>query len=66
MPAKLILRDQTYEAEDGLTVKEALVKLGLEPQLYIAVRDGKLVTDDQKILPDDKLKLIAVISGGNL
>jgi hypothetical protein len=28
------------------------------------VRDGKLVTDDQKLLPDDKIKLIAIVSGG--
>ena len=64
MSAQIAYRGKTYEVEDGLIVKEALIKIGLEPQLYLAVRDGKLVTDDQKLLPDDKIKLIAIVSGG--
>jgi sulfur carrier protein ThiS len=64
VPARITYRDRIYEVEDGLTVKEALIKIGLEPQLYLAVRDGKLVTDDQKLLPDDRIKLIAIVSGG--
>lgn len=64
MPARLTFRDQTYEVEDGISVKEALIQIGLEPQLYLAVRDGKLVTEDQKLKPDDKIKLVAIVSGG--
>ena len=66
MLAKITYRDKTYEVEPGLTIKEALIKIGLEPQLYLAVRNGKLVTDDQPVLPDDKIKLVAIVSGGNL
>ncbi len=66
MLAKITYRDKTYEVEPGLTVKETLIKIGLEPQLYLAVRDGKLVTDDQRLKPDDKIKLVAIVSGGNL
>jgi sulfur carrier protein ThiS len=64
--AKITYRDKVYEVEPGLTVKETLIKIGLEPQLYLAVRDGKLVTEDQKILPDDKIKLVAIVSGGSM
>lgn len=64
MPAKLTLRDKTYEVESGLTIREALIKIGLEPQLYIAVRTGKLVTEDQMLLEDDKIKLVMIVSGG--
>lgn len=64
MPAKITYRDQTYEVEEGISVKEALIKIGLEPQLYLAVRDGRLVTEDQTLKPDDKIKLVAIVSGG--
>ncbi len=66
MTAKITYREQTYEVEAGLTVKEALIQIGLEPQLYLAARAGQLVTDDQKLQPDDQIKLVAIISGGNL
>jgi sulfur carrier protein ThiS len=64
VPARITYRGQTYELEPGLSVKEALIKIGLEPQLYLAVRDGKLVTEDQKLKPDDRIKLVAIVSGG--
>jgi sulfur carrier protein ThiS len=64
VPVTITYRDQTYEVEDGLTVKEALIKIGLEPQLYLAVRSGQLVTEDQTLKPNDKIKLVAIVSGG--
>lgn len=64
VPARITYRDRTYEVTEGLSVKEALIQIGLEPQLYLAVRDGKLVTEDQKLKPDDKIKLVAIVSGG--
>jgi len=64
VPVTISYRDQTYEVEDGLTVKDALIKIGLEPQLYLAVRSGQLVTEDQYLKPNDKIKLVAIVSGG--
>lgn len=64
MKATITYRDQTYQVEAGLTVREALMAIGLEPQLYLAVRDGKLVTEDQPVLENDKIKLVAIVSGG--
>ncbi len=64
MTATLTLRDKTYEVDSGFTIREALIKIGLEPQLYIAVRGGKLVTEDQSLLEDDKIKLVMIVSGG--
>jgi sulfur carrier protein len=66
VPATLTYRNQTYEVPDGLTVKEALIQIGLEPQLYLAVRKGELVTEDKKLKPGDKIKLVAIVSGGSL
>ncbi len=64
MTATLTLRDKTYEVESDLTIREALIKIGLEPQLYIAVRSGKLVTDDQTLREDDKIRLVMIVTGG--
>lgn len=64
MSAVLILRDQVFEVKAGMTIRSALVKVGIEPNSVLATRDGELVTDDELLIEDDKIKLIAVISGG--
>ncbi len=64
MKAIIKHRDKTYEVEPGLTVRDALIKIGLEPQLYLAVRDGKLVTEDQPLRENDRIKLVTIVTGG--
>lgn len=64
MSAVLILRDQVFEVKAGMTIRSALVKVGIEPNSVLATRDGELVTDDELLIEGDKIKLIAVISGG--
>jgi sulfur carrier protein ThiS len=38
--------------------------LQLSPQAYLAVRNGQLLTADERILEDEVVELIAVVSGG--
>jgi sulfur carrier protein ThiS len=64
MTAKMILRQQEYEIKHGMTVRNALQKLGLEPDSVLATRNGELVTDDEIVKENDLIKLIPVISGG--
>ena len=64
MTARLILRKQEYEVQEGMTVRSALLKLGIEPESVIPTRDGELITDDEIIKKDDLIRLVAVISGG--
>lgn len=64
MPVKITLRDKEYEVKAGMTLRHALLKLGLQPEAYLAVRDGKLITEDIILREGDQIKLIAVISGG--
>ncbi len=61
---KIIYRDKTWELKGRTTVRHAIKKVGLHPQAVLAVRDGKLITDDVLISGDDVVKLIAVVSGG--
>lgn len=57
-------RDKEYEVNAGMTVRDAIKKVGLAPEAVLAVCDGKLMTDDTIIQPEMKVKLIAVVSGG--
>ena len=61
---KLIYRDQTWELKGKTTIRDAIKKVGLHPAAVLALRDGKLVTDDTVVGPDETIRLIAVVSGG--
>jgi sulfur carrier protein len=61
---KLIHRQQEWEVRAGMTVRDAILKIGLNPEAVLAVRDERLINDDTKIQDDDVIKLIDVVSGG--
>lgn len=61
---KIIYRDKTWELKGNITIRDAIKKVGLHPTAVLALRDGKLVTDDVVVGPDETIKLIAVVSGG--
>jgi sulfur carrier protein len=64
MGAKLIARDQEYEVKAGMSLVHALKKVNLLPEMYLAVRDGEILTEDEILKDGDVIKLVAVISGG--
>lgn len=64
--ATLTFRNKTYEVAAGMTIRDALKKIGLAPEATLAVYEGKLLTDDQYLKPGMKIKLVAVVSGGAL
>jgi sulfur carrier protein ThiS len=61
---KIIYRDQQRELHGRRRVKDAIKEIGLIPHAVLAVRDGKLLTEDMMLEDSDEVKLIAVISGG--
>ncbi|MGQ9466433.1 MAG: MoaD/ThiS family protein [Anaerolineae bacterium] len=61
---KLIHRDREWELEGRMTVRQAIEKIGLIPETVLAVRDGKLLTEDTVLEPGDTVKLVSVVSGG--
>ena len=61
---KIIYRDKTWQLEGRTTVRDAIKKVGLHPQAVLALREGKLITDDVLISGEDVVKLISVVSGG--
>jgi len=64
MTAELTLRDKTFPISSGMTIRHALEKLGINPDTVLPTRDGELLTDDELIRDGDRIRLVAVISGG--
>ncbi len=64
MVAHLKLRNEEFEIRSGMTLRDALIKLNIEPESVIPVRDGELLTDDELLEDGDQIRLVAVISGG--
>jgi len=62
--AKIILRKVVFEIRAGMDLRSALQKLEIPSQSVLATCNGKLITDDEIIKPEDVIQLIAVISGG--
>ncbi|MGQ0602273.1 MAG: MoaD/ThiS family protein, partial [Anaerolineales bacterium] len=61
---KIKYRNKEYEVNAGMTVRDAIRKVGLEPETVLAVMNGQLVTDDTIIREGMEIKLVAVGSGG--
>lgn len=62
---KLIYRDKTWDVKGNITARDAIKKVGLDPEAVLVVVNGKLVTDDVLLKEQDEVKLVAVISGGS-
>ncbi|MGC9195935.1 MAG: MoaD/ThiS family protein [Syntrophobacteraceae bacterium] len=52
------------ETPGNITIRELIKDLGLNPQSVLAVREGKLVSNETRLGKDGEIKLISVISGG--
>lgn len=63
---KIIYRDKEWELPGGMTVRDAIRKVGLDPEAVLATREGKLINDSTILNEEDVVKLVAVISGGML
>ncbi len=61
---KLIYRDKTWELRGGMTVRDAIIKVGLDPEAVLALRAGVLINEETILGDDDEIKLVGVVSGG--
>ncbi len=61
-----VLGRGTYEIEyrNGMRVSDVFKKLGLLSTEYVAVRNGEVLIEDEKVNDGDELVLYAVVSGG--
>jgi sulfur carrier protein len=63
---QITFRDKTYDTKPNITARDAIKKIGLDPESVLVVVNGKLVTDDVVLREGDEVKLVAVVSGGGL
>ena len=61
---KITYRTKQWELSSGMTVRDAILKCGLNPEQVLAVRNGKLINEATILQDGEEIKLIAVISGG--
>ena len=59
-----MFRDKEWEVRAGMTVRDAILKVGLDPLAVLSVRDGKLINEATILRQGDVIRLVAVISGG--
>ncbi|MFP3897528.1 MAG: MoaD/ThiS family protein [Anaerolineales bacterium] len=62
--AKLKYREQEWEVEDGITVREAIKETGKDIHSVLALRDKKLIKGKTIIEPGDEIILVNIVSGG--
>ncbi len=62
--AKVILKNKTYEVRSGVPLHKVFKQFDLPLNAYLAVRDGVLITEDEMVKSGDRIKIMAVISGG--
>lgn len=62
--AWLIQRNQAFPVAPGQTLQQAMDDLLLPAELYLAIRDGELLTASAEIYPGDQIRLVGVLAGG--
>ncbi len=55
---------QNLDIPHKIKVKDLYNKLGLSPEEYLILKDGKLITHDKYLDPEDKIRIVKVVSGG--
>jgi sulfur carrier protein len=61
----LTFRGKENFLQGPLTVQQALKRMGLNSESYLVVRDGEIITEDLVLKNGEKVRIVAVISGGN-
>jgi sulfur carrier protein len=61
---KVTYRDKKWDVPGNIVVRDLILKVGLNPETILAVKNGKLINDGTLLGDEDEIKLIAVISGG--
>lgn len=61
---EITFRNKKFEVKENMAARDALKKISIDPESVLITVNGKLVTDDVILREGDKVKLVAVISGG--
>ncbi len=64
MPVTIKTREKELTDRGNRPLYRIMQDLNLSPQAYLAVRNGVLLTGDDRIEDGDVVELISVVSGG--
>jgi sulfur carrier protein ThiS len=64
MTATIKTREKEFTVRGDRPLYRILEDLDLSPQAYLAMRDGVMLTGDERILKGEVVELVSVISGG--
>lgn len=64
MKITITLRNKEFILEKETSVMRAMEILDVSPEAHLAVRDGKLLTEDDRLRDGDEVQFVSVISGG--
>ena len=56
-------KEKTIEIGKNSSVKDLLANMKINPVTVIVSRDNNIITEDEKVNDNDKIRLISVISG---
>jgi sulfur carrier protein ThiS len=62
--AILTFRHQTFAVQPGVSVRDAILQCNLNPETVLVMRDGTLITDEVIVRVNDRIRLVATVSGG--
>ncbi len=55
---------RTVEREFSGRIRDLLAQLKVNPETVVVVKNGAVVSEDERCSAEDELKLLSVISGG--
>ncbi len=64
MPVKVVFDGREHEIDPPVAVRDVLRRLDIPPGTVLPIRNGDLVTEDERLEDGDTLELMNVISGG--
>lgn len=62
---EITYREKRWDLRGGIAARDAVRKVGLDPESVLVIVNGKLCTDDVILKNEDQVKLVAVVSGGS-
>ncbi len=64
-PVTVVLRGKEISLPGNLFVHQILKRMGLNGESVLVVRDGEVITEDTRLRPGDRIRIVPVISGGS-
>jgi sulfur carrier protein ThiS len=62
--AHITYHRQQWDVQSGYSVRETLVKIGIDPEQVVPLRNKRVLSGQAQVEPGDEIKLVNIIAGG--